>query len=210
MDWLYPDNDDADAFAQRFNKIVLSLAEGAKRYLIEPPLMDDSRMRYLAYRLRQSKKQFPYVGGFASASPFKKAAEYAVHVVEVAPLTDLRFQLPLSAKYTRYQNWPSIWIALHLAQLSLHGAKIKWKDGTIKELTERIEWSDHTLEDLYEMFNAFSDVYPQEFGVEQPPFQARIHQQRYQFMALFLEQSVYRTNDAMYPIATGLPLVGTT
>jgi hypothetical protein len=183
-------------YAQRLSANIIEIGQGQ----VKSTEIDSTALLLLADALCASRRNFPYLGGFDKASPFKKVAEFAVHFIEHAPIRSFEPNFKMNADLQRRKNYASVWYALTAVVTKLHGATINRKDlGTI-QLLEPIKWSNHTLLDLYETLDGYNDIHAASTTAIAQQAAQRLHHQRYQLFALLIEQSAYRTNyKAMYP-----------
>ena len=108
-----------------------------------------------------------------AASPFKLAANFACYWVARKPVL-------MDPEPFPYVNGV---LALEIARDSLHGATIKWGDGTVKKLQNQIELSEHSLIDIAEALNDTSPVVG------------------FKLVSVLFEQMAYKNNpDCQYPI----------
>lgn len=182
-------------YAKRLNDNIIEVGLGQVKSIE----IDQTALSLLAYALCESRKNFPYMGGFDKASPFKKAAEFAVHFIEYAPILNFEPDFKMNAELSRRKNYASVWYALTAVVTKLHGAVLHPDNSPSVTLDQPIIWSHHTLRDLYETLDGYCDIHAASSAVFAQQTAARVHLQRYQIMALLLEQSAYRTNPhAMY------------
>jgi hypothetical protein len=187
-------------YAKRLNDNIIDIGQGQVKSIE----IDQIALHLLAESLCASRRNFPYLGGFDKASPFKKVAEFAIHFIEHAPILSFEPSFKMNADLQRRKNYASVWYALTAVVTKLHGAIINRKDLGSIQLHEPIRWSNHTLLDLYETLDGYNDIHAASSGALAQQAAQRLHHQRYQLFTLLIEQSAYRTNDkAMY--TPGMP-----
>ncbi len=146
------------------------------------PLQINPNAIYGIAQLINDGVKFPHNDGLNSASPFKKAACFAVNFIAAKPILE-PFQKRHADKLTEIKNHQNAIVAYNMAVDALYNASIKKTNGT-EYLKNKINISRHSYVDIIE---ALASVTPQD---------------HFQLVSVLLEQLAYRANpEASYNLS---------
>lgn len=169
------------------SQMAIYLDQFAKGCGAQKMIVSENSLYELVADMQFAVNNFPHNGGFAAASPFKKAGYFFVTFIALSPVVALKFDptqfAPNSQRFTYSSRELNVMVAYALAADFLENAKIQRTDGLQFVLANRIKLSAHSYKDTIE---AFQDATPQT---------------HYKIASLFLESLAYRVNPSVsYPL----------
>lgn len=136
--------------------------------------IDVVKIRSILNGIRQD---FPHNGGLVNASIFKKVATLMVYFISEKPIQSDITGIPnMPEEISRISNHVNTLIALLIAFTALHGASIHYKDGSEKNLVNKIALSKHSLIDLIDALSSSTPA------------------THFKISSVFLEQLAYKSN----------------
>lgn len=137
----------------------------------------------LGNMLDNMRHPFPCNNGLEGASPFKKAAQFVCHFIDVNPLKKHLTADMVGRDLDAIRNNQNAILALEIAIEALHGATLNRASDDAKVLSNRISLSSHSYIDIVQALSSVSAV------------------AHFQLLSVLFEQLAYKVNpDCQYEL----------